>query len=67
MKNIADDEKARVLVCSLDVKSPKRAHEERTILSPQESAQELVQLAETLDMEVCDVVIQHRPAPDPAT
>ena len=67
LKNIVDDEKVRVLVCSLDVKSHKSAEQERTILSPQESAQELVQLAETLDMEVCDVVIQRRGAPDPAT
>jgi len=67
LRNALDDEKMKALICSLDVKTPKSTEQEQMIFSSEESAQELVQLAETLDMEVCEVVIQHRFSPDPAT
>jgi len=69
LKNNLDNEKTRAIICSLDIrtKSSKNREKAHMLLTPQESAQELTALAETLDMEVCDVIIQQRMSPDPAT
>ncbi len=62
-----NSENPRAIICSVDVRSPKAKTQGKSILTAQESAQELLRLADTLGIEVVETIIQERPSPDPAT
>ncbi len=67
MNSPTKSENIKAIICSVDSKSLSASNQNQLILTPEESAQELLRLAETLGMEVAETVIQERPAPDPAT
>ncbi len=63
----SNSENPAAIICSVDVTGPKAKAQGNSILTAQESAQELLRLADTLGIEVVETIIQQRPSPDPAT